>query len=104
MHMKNSEKDLLAGEIERLKARIKALELNQQRFRATLYSIGDGMIATDAEGCIVEITQHRLVSRLGHGQIVVGAMPEIIFLLVTGDAMLTADKIRRLFSEQAEGH
>ncbi|MCX6556916.1 MAG: PAS domain S-box protein [Candidatus Aminicenantes bacterium] len=45
----------LMRENEALRRRIAALELEAQRFKATLYSIGDAVIATDAGGKIVQM-------------------------------------------------
>jgi PAS domain S-box-containing protein len=47
--------DRLASENAALRARVLALESEAQRFKTTLYSIGDAVIATDATGAIVEM-------------------------------------------------
>ena len=44
-----------AGESEELRARIAPLELEARRFKAAFYSIGDGVIATDRAGTVVEM-------------------------------------------------
>ncbi len=51
--MKNdANTDSLIQHLESLKRRISELETSERQFRATLYGIGDGMIATDADGCV----------------------------------------------------
>ncbi len=47
----------LERENERLRSRLAELEEREQRFSATLYGIGDGMIATDALGRITQLNQ-----------------------------------------------
>jgi PAS domain S-box-containing protein len=45
----------LSRDNEALRRRIDALELEAQRFKATLYSIGDAVIATNMDGIIVQM-------------------------------------------------
>ena len=54
--MIKDDKDLLS-EIEWLNIRINELEESEQRFRATLYSIIDGMISVDDKGAILQMNQ-----------------------------------------------
>ncbi|MCX6554672.1 MAG: PAS domain S-box protein [Candidatus Aminicenantes bacterium] len=49
------DQEQLVRENEALRRRIAALELEAQRFKATLYSIGDAVIATDVGGIIVQM-------------------------------------------------
>jgi PAS domain S-box-containing protein len=47
--------DELARENETLRRQVAALEAEARRFRATLYSIGDAVITTDAHGTVVQM-------------------------------------------------
>jgi PAS domain S-box-containing protein len=51
----NSSTNLLVQKIEALQQRLTELENSERKFRATLYGIGDGMIATDASGCVQQM-------------------------------------------------
>lgn len=50
-----ADQQTILAENIRLKARVRDLEAREARFRASLYSIGDGMIATDAEGRVLQM-------------------------------------------------
>ncbi|MEE9308793.1 MAG: PAS domain S-box protein [Spirochaetia bacterium] len=52
---KNSDNDMLGREMGSLKKRVTDLEASEQRLRATLYGIGDGIIVTDAGGCLLQM-------------------------------------------------
>jgi PAS domain S-box-containing protein len=45
----------LKQRIRQLEAQVATLEESRRRFRATLYSIGDGVIATDEKGAVVQM-------------------------------------------------
>lgn len=55
--MKNKEMtpSLPVCNLEELKTRLCKLETSERQFRATLYAIGDGMIATDAQGRVQQM-------------------------------------------------
>ena len=52
---KNSDNDMLGREMGSLKKRVTDLEASEQRLRATLYGIGEGIIVTDAGGCLLQM-------------------------------------------------
>jgi len=83
-----------------LKQRIASMEQAEQRYRATLYSIGDGVIVTDADGCVVQLNPVAEALTGWNEADALGRSAEEVFHIVNEDTRADVESpIRRVLRE-----